>query len=100
MDIFSLIRSGKSRQATDLHMVVGTPATFRINGALEPAKRRENTSTAIWSLTLVIHYLMSVVCDAMPLNSAGLSALPCACCHQMSPPWMNWNCPWYVKILP
>jgi twitching motility protein PilT len=37
MDIFSLIRSGKSRQATDLHMVVGTPAAFRINGALEPA---------------------------------------------------------------
>jgi len=37
MDIFSLIRSGKSRQATDLHMVVGTPATFRVNGSLEPA---------------------------------------------------------------
>ena len=37
MDIFSLLRSGKSRQATDLHMVVGTPATFRINGDLEPA---------------------------------------------------------------
>jgi twitching motility protein PilT len=37
MDIFSLIRTGKSRQATDVHMVVGTPAAFRINGTLEPA---------------------------------------------------------------
>jgi len=36
MDIFSLLRDGKSRSATDLHMVVGSPATFRINGSLEP----------------------------------------------------------------
>jgi twitching motility protein PilT len=37
MDVFSLLRLGKSRQASDLHMVVGSPAAFRINGSLEPA---------------------------------------------------------------
>jgi twitching motility protein PilT len=37
MDVFSLLRTGKSRQATDLHLVTGTPAAFRINGFLEPA---------------------------------------------------------------
>jgi len=37
MDVFSLLRTGNSRRATDLHMVVGSPATFRINGSLEPA---------------------------------------------------------------
>jgi twitching motility protein PilT len=37
MDIFSLIKTAKSRQATDLHLVTGTPASFRINGSLEPA---------------------------------------------------------------
>jgi len=36
MDIFSLLREGNSRSASDLHMVVGSPATFRINGSLEP----------------------------------------------------------------
>jgi len=34
MDIFSLLREGSSRRASDLHMVVGSPATFRIDGAL------------------------------------------------------------------
>jgi len=37
MDVFSLLRLGKSRQASDLHLVTDTPATFRINGSLEPA---------------------------------------------------------------
>ena len=37
MDIFKLLRQGKSRLASDLHMVVGSPATFRINGSLEHA---------------------------------------------------------------
>ena len=37
MDIFSLLRAGKSQRASDLHMVVGSPATFRIDGSLEPA---------------------------------------------------------------
>lgn len=36
MDVFSLLRTGNSRRATDLHMVVGSPAVFRINGSLEP----------------------------------------------------------------
>ncbi len=37
MDVFSLLRLGKSRQASDLHLVVGSPASFRINGSLDPA---------------------------------------------------------------
>jgi twitching motility protein PilT len=37
MDIFSLLRTGNSRRASDLHMVVGSPATFRIDGSLTPA---------------------------------------------------------------
>jgi twitching motility protein PilT len=37
MDVFSLLRTGKSRRASDLHLVVGSPATFRIDGSLEPA---------------------------------------------------------------
>jgi len=37
MDIFSLLKTGKSRRASDLHLVVGTPATFRIDGSLEAA---------------------------------------------------------------
>ena len=37
MDVFSLLRAGKSQRASDLHMVVGSPATFRIDGSLEPA---------------------------------------------------------------
>ena len=36
MDIFSLLKTGKSRRASDLHMVVGSPATFRVDGSLEP----------------------------------------------------------------
>jgi len=36
MDVFSLLRTGSSRRASDLHMVVGSPATFRIDGALVP----------------------------------------------------------------
>jgi twitching motility protein PilT len=37
MDVFELLRLGKSRQASDLHLVTGSPASFRINGSLEPA---------------------------------------------------------------
>jgi len=37
MDVFSLLRTGNSRRASDLHMVVGSPATFRIDGSLEAA---------------------------------------------------------------
>jgi twitching motility protein PilT len=37
MDIFSLLRTASSRRASDLHMVVGSPATFRIDGGLVPA---------------------------------------------------------------
>jgi len=36
MDVFALLRTGSSRRASDLHMVVGSPATFRIDGALIP----------------------------------------------------------------
>jgi len=36
MDVFELLRLGKSKQASDLHLVVGSPAAFRINGSLEP----------------------------------------------------------------
>jgi len=36
MDVFSLLRTGHSRRASDLHMVVGSPSTFRIDGSLEP----------------------------------------------------------------
>lgn len=36
MDIFALLRTGKSRQASDLHMVAGSPAAFRVRGSLEP----------------------------------------------------------------
>jgi len=37
MDVFSLLRTGKSRRASDLHMVAGSPAAFRIDGSLTPA---------------------------------------------------------------
>jgi twitching motility protein PilT len=37
MDIFSLLREAKSRQASDLHMVVGSPAILRIDGSLRSA---------------------------------------------------------------
>jgi len=37
MDIFSLLREAKLKRASDLHMVVGSPATFRIDGYLEAA---------------------------------------------------------------
>ena len=36
MDAFALLRTGSSRRASDLHMVVGSAATFRIDGALVP----------------------------------------------------------------
>jgi len=36
MDVFALLRTGNSRRASDLHMVVGSPATFRIDGSLTP----------------------------------------------------------------
>ena len=37
MDVFALLRTGNSRRASDLHMVVGSPATFRIDGSLQAA---------------------------------------------------------------
>jgi twitching motility protein PilT len=37
MDVFLLLRTGHSRRASDLHLVVGSPATFRIDGSLTPA---------------------------------------------------------------
>jgi len=37
LDIFPLLRTGKSRRASDLHMVAGSPTVFRIDGSLEPA---------------------------------------------------------------
>ena len=37
MDIFALLRTASSRRASDLHMVVGSPATFRIDGSLTHA---------------------------------------------------------------
>ncbi len=37
MDVFAMIRSAHSQRASDVHMAVGSPATFRIDGALEPA---------------------------------------------------------------
>jgi twitching motility protein PilT len=37
MDVFALLRTGKSRRASDLHMVAGSPAAFRIDGSLTPA---------------------------------------------------------------
>jgi twitching motility protein PilT len=37
MDIFALLRTGKSKRASDLHMVAGSPAAFRIDGSLQPA---------------------------------------------------------------
>jgi twitching motility protein PilT len=37
MDVFSLLRTGHSRRASDLHLVVGSPATFRIDGSLQAA---------------------------------------------------------------
>ena len=36
MDVLSLLREGKSQKASDLHLVVASPAMFRINGSLEP----------------------------------------------------------------
>ncbi len=37
MDIFALLHEGNSRRASDLHMVVGSASTFRIDGSLMPA---------------------------------------------------------------
>ncbi len=37
MDIFSLLKTGKTKGASDLHLVVSSPPLFRINGSLEAA---------------------------------------------------------------
>ena len=37
MDVFALLREAKLRRASDLHLVVGSPAIFRIDGFLEAA---------------------------------------------------------------
>jgi twitching motility protein PilT len=36
MDVFALLREAKSRRASDLHMVVGSPPSLRIDGSLQP----------------------------------------------------------------
>jgi len=36
MDIFSLLYAAKSRNASDLHLLVGSPPLARVNGALSP----------------------------------------------------------------
>lgn len=36
MDILSLIRTAKTKTATDVHLVLATPPLFRVNGSLEP----------------------------------------------------------------
>jgi twitching motility protein PilT len=56
MDVFVLLREGKSRRASDLHLVVGSPATFRIDGSLQPANglaalTPEDVSEAFLQLT-------------------------------------------------
>jgi len=56
MDVFSLLREAKSRRASDLHLVVGSPASFRIDGSLEPANgiatlTAEDISEAFLQLT-------------------------------------------------
>jgi len=57
MDVFELLRLGKSRQASDLHLVTDSPAVFRINGSLEPANgvvplTAEDISEAFLQLTM------------------------------------------------
>jgi len=37
LDIFSLLRTGKSKRASDLHMVVGSPSILRVDGSLVSA---------------------------------------------------------------
>lgn len=37
MDILSLLKTAKSREASDVHLVVASPPLFRINGSLQPA---------------------------------------------------------------
>jgi len=37
MDVFTLLRTAHSQRATDVHIAVGSPATFRIDGSLQPA---------------------------------------------------------------
>jgi twitching motility protein PilT len=56
MDVFALLRTGNSRRASDLHMVVGSPATFRIDGSLVAANglvplTAEDVSEAFLQLT-------------------------------------------------
>ena len=56
MDVFALLRTGNSRRASDLHMVVGSPATLRIDGSLAPANGAvpltpEDVSEAFLQLT-------------------------------------------------
>jgi len=37
MDVFALLREAKLKRASDLHLVVGSPSIFRIDGHLEAA---------------------------------------------------------------
>jgi twitching motility protein PilT len=37
LDIFSLLRTGKSKRASDLHMVAGSPSILRVDGSLVSA---------------------------------------------------------------
>jgi len=56
MDIFTLLRTALLKRATDLHMGVGNPATFRIDGSLVPANGMvplspEDVNEAFFQLT-------------------------------------------------
>ncbi len=37
MDVLLLLRSAHSQRATDVHIAAGSPATFRVDGSLQPA---------------------------------------------------------------
>ena len=56
MDIFTLLRTAHSQRATDVHIAVGSPTTFRIDGSLQPANGRagltaEDVNEAFLQLT-------------------------------------------------
>lgn len=56
MDIFSLLNLAKTKGASDLHLVVSSPPTLRVNGALRPVDGMglltpEDTSQALQQVT-------------------------------------------------
>ncbi len=46
MDILSLLKAAKSREASDIHLVVASPPLFRINGSLQSANGLQPISAA------------------------------------------------------